>query len=57
MNKPDKGRRNIAASVRTRLLNKAHAEKLPVLTALSAGDSFNQQWRAGAGWVSATLET
>ncbi|MBQ6656322.1 MAG: hypothetical protein IJM64_03425 [Ottowia sp.] len=56
MNKPDKGGRNIAASVRARLLNRAHAEKLPVLTALSAGDDFNQQWRADAGWVSAPQE-
>jgi hypothetical protein len=23
---------------------------LPVLTALSAGDGFDRQWRAGAGW-------
>lgn len=29
---------------------------LPVLTALSAGDDFNQQWRADAGWVSAPQE-
>lgn len=29
---------------------------LPVLTALSAGDGFKQQWRAGAGWVSAPQE-
>ncbi len=28
MNEPDKGRRNVAASVRARLLNKARAEKL-----------------------------
>ena len=28
MNEPDKSRRNVAASVRARLLNKAHAEKL-----------------------------
>ena len=30
---------------------------LPLLTALSSGNSFNQQWRVGAGWIAAGQET
>ena len=78
MTESDKTGRNIAASVRARLLNKARAERLdfnllitryalepmtlavviealrefllPVLAAFAAGNGFDRQWRAGAGW-------
>jgi hypothetical protein len=56
--------RNISASVRDRLLNKARAEKLDynllltryaleivkLVVAYAAGGSHDYPWRAGAGW-------
>ena len=47
--------KNIGASIRNRLLNKARAEKLdcnllPVLVAAAKNSRHDMAWQAGLGW-------